>query len=162
MTLRLAEAIRMGSLLIPEPCAGRADRCAIGMANAANGCRFPMRDLDDSVGEDLNWSKLYAQYPWLSGIVTPCPHCTTQLHNAAIISHLFDLHIMGVLDHSMTLEQLCDFIESIDPTPAEILQGTCATEECGNDKLASGDLCRECESEALLGEAETRYHSTGR
>jgi hypothetical protein len=63
--------------------------------------------------------------------------------------------------HSYDVEipicRACDMGATTDGLP---LQGSCAGEECPNDKLPGSDLCRVCESESLLGEAETRYQSS--
>jgi hypothetical protein len=113
--MRLSEAIRLGSLLITEPEAGRADRCAIGMANAATGKRVQMSGdfRQDDAGEYANRSAFTSQWPWTQWVGIKCPIC----HWTCSVVHLFDRHVME--DRTMTLEQLCDLVDAVDPTPRD-------------------------------------------
>ena len=65
------------------------------------------------------------QYPWLLGSVKRpcnCPLYPNDLWDiAGIIAHLFDAHVMDTSfihqREPWTLEQLADWIDSVDPTP---------------------------------------------
>lgn len=155
--LRLAESIRLGSLLIANPEGGRADRCAIGMSNAANGCLHKMLHYGDGAGEMINARALSDNYPWLLEVTTTCA-CGTVCTGSRNIIHRFDLHVMGH-NHDMTLEQLCDFIDSIDPTPREpqVQQQPLMACPCeSGEPLYRDELCKECYFEALLCEESDR------
>lgn len=115
--MKLSDAIRLGSLLVAEPQAGDIDACAVTMAVlATGGCQS-----DKTYYTDLN-----EQWPWLAQTIIDCPcenkHRMTlrsdgKLHGSAIVFIPFDEHVMG--DKSMTIEQLADWIASIEPEEAE-------------------------------------------
>lgn len=105
--MRLASAIRLGSLLMPAPMPNDTRYCAIGMGLKAAG------RLSDN--GNLNYASLMDIWPWLRDVNMDCPGCATVLSWWGVVSHTFDAHVFG--DKSMTIEQLCDFIDSIDPTP---------------------------------------------
>lgn len=112
--MRLSDAIRLGSLLVPEPQAGDINACAITMACKASG------------GVNNLYIHLAEQWPWLGTTLVPCPcgvehvimyngHSWTidDLTGSAIIFAPFDAHVMG--DCTMTIDQLADWIRSIEP-----------------------------------------------
>lgn len=118
--MRLSEAILAGSMLIkPIPYYRHRDNgsgCALGMGEVAAGC---------------GQNKLESVYPWLlfSVKATPCG-CSSitypdglGVHSYSIetftcaIAHIFNEHVMG--DKTWTLERLCDWVDSVDPTPRE-------------------------------------------
>jgi hypothetical protein len=126
--MRTSEALMMGSLqLSPKPyCVddGNGFGCAIGMIDVANG-----RVSTHWSGGDVEWMIL--------GVPLPCSCKTTcELWTAAsAMIHLFNEHVCkdiftpnrlqpyGGEDYTMadkwTLEQLADWLESVDPTPKE-------------------------------------------
>lgn len=124
--MRLSEAILAGSTLI-KPFAGTifskdGERgCAIGMACAAIGIR-------KYIASDFS-----VRFPWLKNIVkAPCGCCLftgvyadstfgSYGHVANVIAHVFDNHVMNDSHgFSWTLEQLCEWVDSIDPTPKTV------------------------------------------
>jgi hypothetical protein len=111
--LKLSQAIRLGSLLIEEPRLGIITHCAIGMALAAHSVKLDMsRDVCEQVCNF--WED---HYPWIRTARTHCPQCDWYLDGASLIFHPFDCHVMA--DKTMTIEQLCDFIASIEPSESE-------------------------------------------
>ena len=113
MKLRLAESIRLGSLLIPEPEAGDFARCAVGMAGAACGVELSNSLVMTNPELISNFRKQH--FSWLTNMEQNCPVCGKPLGCFQIVWHQFDVHVMG--DKCITLEALCDWIDSIDPTP---------------------------------------------
>lgn len=123
--MRLSEAIRLGSLIVPEPIVGDISACAITMAlKAVNRYR---------TGFMLPYLDLHEEWPWLLSVVAhsiDCPHpvCTVKLpvelfgpngwvdRSSSLVFHAFDAHVCR---GTMTIEQLSDFIDRIDPTPRE-------------------------------------------
>jgi hypothetical protein len=93
--LRLSEAIRLGSLLLPDPQAGNTKSCAIGMALLAHGL-VP-------VGADYN--RIRRLYRWLEKSTHPCPWCSQTESGIWLIAHPFDAH---VTPRQITLDQLCE------------------------------------------------------
>lgn len=141
--LRLADAIRLGSLTIEEPKAYAIRKCAIGMALNGSG-KSVDEVLDDNFHSithlgDTNlwlrhnrplleerkniyaWYALRERFPWLltfEALSVNCPRCPVserKLMGHNVIAHVFDHHVMILQD--MTLEQLADWVDSIDPTP---------------------------------------------
>jgi hypothetical protein len=116
--MRLATAIRMGSLATEIPVRGDVETCAIGMACRAVGKWQPrsvkatLPYIDEEVA--MNYATLLAQWPWLNNVRVGCRFCGESLSREYTVFHLFDWH---VVDGEITIEQMCDFIDSIDPTP---------------------------------------------
>jgi len=125
--MRLSEAIRLGSLLIPEPQMGELSKCALGMAAIAKG---------HQIQGDANREYEYflQTWPWLKdvSIKCPCSPCAARLgvvdedqcvlEDVQVVWHIFDEHVMHTLPSALsqhwTLEQLIDFIASIEPREA--------------------------------------------
>lgn len=112
--MKLSIAIRMGSLLIHNPEASKWDRCAFGMASLASGGSFAGTEYDvaRAISRDV-----YEKWPWLIDFRHDCPKCGKRLYGGECVWHLFDRHIMP---GGMTMEQLADFVSSIEP--AEVLE----------------------------------------
>lgn len=148
--MRAAEALRLGSLVM-EPLGGTFVRtrlkyyrplgsrtlicndflddgegCAVGMINKA--CGVP-KELN-------NWFALVDLYPWMSAPRPRllCPRCGfTHVAVTDMIPHIFDTHVAanlfanGIefappLAPSMTIEQLADWLDSVDPTPRTVTE----------------------------------------
>lgn len=144
--MRLGTALRMGSFLVPEPIGGDISACGITMALKCVG--YAVNTLDPRFDPIDPYRELVARWPWLSNIGwdVRCPSCMTplpvqligipvELYGASLVFHPFDQHVMGpsslliatavdlsLLPKQMTIEQLADWIESIDPTPRETSQ----------------------------------------
>jgi hypothetical protein len=110
--MKLSTAIRMGSLLIENPQAGNVRACAITMACLSMGCTQVL---------DYYWY-VAKTWPWVitAKVVCPCGkkhwpslHDDDSLYGTEVIWGPFDHHVMG--DRTMTIEQLADFIASIEP-----------------------------------------------
>jgi len=118
--MRLAEAIRLGSLLEPSPERGDFRHCAIGMAARSTGhgnlCNYSKEDM---AGINILVEMFKAEFPWTSDYQKnyTCPVCELSVCGEAVVYHPFDSHVFG--DKAMTIEQLADWIDSIDPTPRE-------------------------------------------
>lgn len=116
--MRLSEAIRLGSLTVPRPEELDITACAITMALNATG----HQEVCTPLTETTAYNELLAEWPWLKDVKPTCPLCpyAHELRQESILYHMFDTHVMGTAPFkSMTIEQLADFIESIDPTPKE-------------------------------------------
>lgn len=114
--MRLSEAIRMGSLLVPEPMRGDTRACAIGMGLLSHG-KIPVGSSTQWEYED--YERIADIYPWLQNLSVPCPWCSTHYFMSAteVIWHPFDAHVMSMLDSiglsHITLEQLCDWLDTL-------------------------------------------------
>jgi len=115
--MRLSEAILLGSTLL-RPVAGDlelpSDRGALGMAERAVGA---------------GWS----YWPWLltMRVATPCRCPFQPLPAAWVVTHLFGCHVAEEFldsfrnrgwvrsDERWTLEQLVDWVRSVEPAEAE-------------------------------------------
>ena len=113
--MRLSDAIRLGSLLVENPEALNLSSCALGMAIRASG-------ISSTRFRDQELVALWERYPWAKTTHAPCPICNADLTFGSLVFHPFDYHVMGLNDPknvTMTIEQLADFVDSIDPTPRE-------------------------------------------
>ena len=117
--MKLSTAIRMGSLLIENPQAGNVQACAITMACLSMGCTQVL---------DYYWY-VAKTWPWVITAKAMCPcgkmhpmsfNDSTTLTGSEVIWGPFDHHVMG--DRTMTIEQLADFIASIEPEEVECQQ----------------------------------------
>jgi hypothetical protein len=97
----LAEAVRLGSLLMRRRRAGSSETCAIGMALLAHDIRPD--------GGASDYQILLELYPWLDEpeIQSYCPQCGETLVSAEHLTHLFDQHVMT---GEMSLDALCEFL----------------------------------------------------
>ncbi len=105
-SLSLAEAIRLGSLLMPNPAAGETRTCAIGMALLAHGSE-PEGALD--------YQRLMAIYPWLRKYRRRCPRCGIRLRYTGVLAHVFDRHVMK---HQVTLDWFCQWLAESEGSAA--------------------------------------------
>lgn len=116
--MRVSEAIMAGSMLLKSSPRVRNDGCgfgcALGMAEAALGIGEP------STSGVL--SALERCHPWLEDrAASPCACPVTGFGFSMIncwIAHVFNEHVMG--DGTWTLERLCDWVDSVDPTPRTV------------------------------------------
>lgn len=104
-TMQLSDAVRLGSLLMLEPRAGRSDRCAVGMALLANGIK--------PLGYFSEYGTLMLLYPWL-GMIFPCRWCYSAPTYHCVLAHPFDSHVMT---GQITIDEMCGWIASIEPPP---------------------------------------------
>lgn len=122
--MRLSEAILAGSVLIPKTAPGNIDMCAIGMAIKALG--LPTRtDLG------VNYNALFVNWPWTERADLPKPcDCAVAAGEPVYVSiyHIFDSHIFDPY-YDWTLDQLCQWVDSVDPTPKETVEESQAVEE---------------------------------
>lgn len=118
--MRLSEAIMLGRFTIDSPVQGDVSACAIAMALNAVG-----RYRDDSIVDWVSprYQAMGELWPWLDDMKgKPCPFNTkhgllgTSEMCSGLVPHLFDYHVsLG----TMTLEEMCDYIRSIEPAEAE-------------------------------------------
>lgn len=104
--MRLSDAIAMGRVTVEEMQAADITKCALGMACNAVGLDPKM------TGEDYEGVK--AVWPWLSTIVT-APNGAPN-YAITIIWRLFDGRVMA---GRMTLDQLIDWVRSVEPSEPE-------------------------------------------
>lgn len=116
--MRLSEEIRLGSLLVAEPQRNDVRSCAIGMANLSVG--WHAADDKDRAAYD----EIHKRHPWLLYMSSACPVCARPMVGHEAVWHPFDGHVMQwkyegykvVPIPSMTIEQLADFIASLEPS----------------------------------------------
>ena len=116
--MRLSDAIAMGRMLA-KPCPGAYIRsgpeaCALGMAALA-AINLPHVRITST--------EILAEWPWLR-IVLPIPcECGGETSVRYIIEHLFDDHVIDRHGCNVwTLDQLIDWIRSVEPAEAEEVQ----------------------------------------
>lgn len=115
--MRLSEAIFMGRHTIDRPLAGCIDACAIPMALNAAGVKM---DIEATDGIFRCYAALAEEWPWLNKMSgTHCPFCKPYCHEfgsgsaiRGIVPHVFDNH---VCTKQITLEQMCDWLRTIEP-----------------------------------------------
>jgi hypothetical protein len=143
--MQLSEAVRLGSLLVPDPRSGDIARCAITMALYANGmvpkpedALYPHQEVcessedvddltalpvrpDEAVSE--NWlhalrchETLSQIYSWLDKSF-PCPWCGKEVRGTEVVYHPFDDHVMtpGIGTVQISMDELCSWIAGIEP-----------------------------------------------
>jgi hypothetical protein len=117
--MKLSEAIRLGSLLVPQPEAGNIEACAITMACLSTG----YVKSDRPMWEDW-YSYIAETWPWTvkAAVACPCgrshmmPPGDGLLHGFEVIWGVFDHHVMDdMFGCRMTIEQLADYIATIEP-----------------------------------------------
>ena len=129
--MRLSEAIMLGRHTIQSPECGNINACAIPMALNSVG-----RDLLYCEDGNLPYATITEQWPWLEEIAdngggVKCPCCPSVLGYSEIVWHPFDCHVMGNFPNypRLTLEQMCDWIRSIEPAEEpEAYQGDAGDE----------------------------------
>lgn len=118
--MRLSEAILLGSTSV-RPLAGRMIKfqngetfgCALGMACTAAAVPF------------FQSQEFYDEWPWLKNHFTlPCCGGQTEYFGSSVIVHVFDYHIMEVNKPHWTLEQLVDWVRSVEPPEPDQEQAT--------------------------------------
>lgn len=144
----LAEAVRLGSLILSDHQGGSAAKCAIGMGLVANGYEFAANNYPRyhvSNRNDDPYLTFAQMYPWLnSRVLVICPLCTVAVEGYQTIVHMYDAHVSGLRAFpkvSMTLEQLCDFLDQLqkthDPsyqiTTSEVIEQEQVTEQVVNE-----------------------------
>lgn len=112
MSLKLSEAIRLGSLLIQEPKESDTNSCAVGMALRAIGDNRVFSQDQSSDDLHIPYRAVVKTWPWLDQKSTYCPWCDCHVFSSGCIWHPFDSHVMR---GEMTIEQLADWIATIEP-----------------------------------------------
>lgn len=111
--MRLSDAIATGRVLVDQLKVADLRGCALGMALLATG---------NSTGL-CNYDKIKEMWPWLSTSDYHCTDCKSScIWDRAFgitIYRAFDQHVM--MDKTMTLDQLIDWVRSIEPVPQEEL-----------------------------------------
>lgn len=119
--MRAAEAVRLGSLVL-KPLRGGGNfgnnnfGCALEMANKATGKRgievyntFPWLEITET---ELPCNCVGPAYMlWLGNFQNERPHKSKE-----VLVHLFNQH---VCDGDWTIDRLCEWLDSVDPTPRE-------------------------------------------
>jgi hypothetical protein len=113
--MRLSEAIALGSLTMEKWKAHDLDHCALGMAANAVGCQ-------------RQYERIVDKWPWVGQWRGICPILGCVAGNVygthpmiCIIPHIFDEHVMA---GNFTMEQLIDFVRSIEPAEEETNEQT--------------------------------------
>jgi hypothetical protein len=109
--MRLSEAILLGRHLIANPAASDLSRCALGMALGATG--YQVCGGDDGRGSDGEYALVTTRWDWLQTFNVECPLCGQRNYSYSSVTHMFDLHV--ITEGAWTLEQLCDWVRSIEP-----------------------------------------------
>lgn len=143
MTLRLSEAILLGSTSV-RPLAGHMIKfqngetfgCALGMACTSAAVPF------------FKSQKIYDEWPWLREWFTlPCCCGSGGYFACSVIVHIFDCHVMEVNKPHWTLEQLVDWVRSVEPPEPDQEQ---ATGVSGRDPLETNQDFRSVEEKISL------------
>ena len=130
--MQLWEAISLGSLVVkPQACGEHfpgGNGCARGMALEAVGRRSDTEDRNRKINQCI----FLQAWPWTAHEHTrlPCEHMEFGTVFEAI-SHLFDLHVCPATEgfyrdsgNPWTLQQLIDWVRSVEPKPGEIINKT--------------------------------------
>lgn len=116
--MKLSEAIFLGSTTMQ--CRGGGGR---GVATA--GCALEMA-LSAVGRSDLPWTSTDSVWPWLQQPAQSNCHCIDLVAVNTyfeVVWHLFDTHVIDGAWPAMTLEQLCDWVRSVEPPePKEFQQ----------------------------------------
>jgi hypothetical protein len=131
--MKLSDAIVLGRILI-NPVRFRLltdngkGGCALGMAGVATGLKLhscgPCTVLGIRLEAKDDYAVLSKTWPWLDQKITDMPcgcepcedDCTDQ---ADIITHLFDTHVDCRCGCGWTLEQLIQWVRSVEPEESE-------------------------------------------
>jgi hypothetical protein len=134
--MRLSDAIATGRTLIHASSGLVFDvtgnfGCAIGMALSARGVR---RDLEPLTVDE--YISLVPEWAWATFVQCFTPPCTCAENSevyssvAIAITHLFDMHVFGHCD--WTLDQLIDWVRSVEPEEAPQLTETLVATEASH------------------------------
>ncbi len=103
MKLSLSDAVRLGSLMMPNPGAGETMSCAVGMALLAHGVE---------PGGAKDYDRLMGIYPWLRRRARhSCLWCGVALRFTGLLAHPFDRHVMT---RQITIDALCEWIAAVE------------------------------------------------
>lgn len=117
--MRLSDAIATGRCLVTDMKNNDLSKCALGMACLASG--IPL-----FIGNVSNYAAVMDAWPWLSN-VQKCPACKLEIGGTQVIWHLFDVHVIFKQDGILTLDQLIDWVRSVEP--AEETEADVQTEQ---------------------------------
>jgi hypothetical protein len=117
--MQLSTAIFMGRHTIERPIPGCIDACAIPMALNSIGVKM---DFSSSETVWMCYRAMGEHWPWLNKMEgNSFPFCESGGFNThfgagssvcGLVPHVFDFHVS---EGQITLEQMCDFIRSIEP-----------------------------------------------
>lgn len=128
--MRLSEAILLGRVTIIDPAPCDITRCALGMAANA-------------VGVERTTNAVIGRWPWLLKLSdSRCPvmgSCYTGQVFYSVLVHIFDSHV--ILGHDWTLEQLVDWVCSVEPDELEV--GETQNEQTDGRQVPIPKLCFE-------------------
>jgi hypothetical protein len=151
--LKLSESILLGSLQIARGMWAVENTlgCAIGMALLANGkepvgeltpliLSNPLSIIQGDDGYNPDYDTLENIYPWVREMVrVECPWCHRLINedeseaDSELVWHPFDMHVMKC---QITLEQLCEWIATLEPEeqPYQASLGTGRETLCCNSR----------------------------
>src|SRR6266404_2334097 len=110
MTMKLSEAMALGRVLLKPKAKflidGEGSGCALGMALTAIGVKIEKPCFIEEPEKQWPWLKKSCNYP-----------CSCGLHSfyTEAIAHVFDFHVMSKWSSPWTLDQLIDWIKSVEP-----------------------------------------------
>jgi hypothetical protein len=129
--MRVAEAIRLGSLVMRPVCGNMNDRmgggCALGMAFLALG-----KPIGRQIADEYPWMgepKSLHDLPCSCSLDKPIMLSGGRYYNPeygpyhapigtnVLVVHLFNYHVCTTKD--WTIDRLCEWLDSVDPTPRE-------------------------------------------
>lgn len=143
------------------------------LADNEEGCALTMAALAvgrTGDGYSNAWHEARKQWPWLETeieITCPADHCTTPVKLESyldLVTHLFDFHVFEPSkgDSAWTLEQLADYVHTIEPpeTEADELKSLCG--ECGENcrSLYKCDECFRAMGECCFNDHRSQAHSS--
>lgn len=109
--MRLSEAILLGSVSV-RPLAGHMIKFENG---ETFGCALGMACISAAVPV-FKSKQIYDEWPWLQAVFAlPCCCGGDVFLASSVIVHIFDYHIMGSYHPYWTLEQLVDWVRSVEP-----------------------------------------------
>lgn len=127
--MRLSTAILLGRHTIEKCVAGEIGACAIPMALNSVGRKpfgAPHGDpLEKTTLQQLerlpnnDYHQLIEEWQWLMFSHPDCPVCNVPLNGTQIVFHVFDYHVMAGFNGTITIEQMCDWLRTIEPAEAD-------------------------------------------
>lgn len=120
MNTKLSEAIMLGIGTVEHMIAGNMNACAFGIALNAMG----VPQLVDPMQNDARYSAVDTLWPWTKDNATNWPIGGCHMISwQSTIWATFDLKVM--FDKTMTIEQLADWVRSVEPECRECNQFQC-------------------------------------
>lgn len=117
MNIKLSEYIMLGIGTVETMVAGDINSCALGIALNAAG--VPAINKVSWMSVNARYFALYVMWPWLSEPVEP----TSRVDWCDAVWTRFDNCV--IRDRSMTIEQLADYVKSVEPECGECNRFKC-------------------------------------